>query len=287
MAIYICILPYVNNSIQMGDYTKYDKQIIDILIISRNIIIVSISILSLLFAIANRADAGIKNSYLLVPLFLIYFLYPIIYLNILLVISAVGIIFFILKKNYVSADSYFIFIILISIMLLILGLFLALIFESELANILRSEHESKIGIKTFEEDFFKYITEDKESRPYINLKIKVDNDWKFGYIDNFGNIKIPDTAKFDLDFATPFYTINQFGKKFQIAGISKGDVVEIIMKDKRLVMSYVSKYDAKNYEKRLEEFMGRIKTNILKEEVAIEKEIHPRLYQYSEKSCYS
>lgn len=264
LAIYMIILPI--NIKKDVDFNRYENIVINVLNISKYILISFLSIVAIIFAIANRKENGLKNSYLLLPLIIIGFVYPSKFLNFIALLSGILVIYFTFKKNYVAIDSYFIFSIFIIIIILITLLIVSTFFIPQISNILRNDIEDNIGIVHYDEEFFKYISPIENEPEYINLNIIKDGKKKYGYIDNKGNTKI----EFEYDFATPFYKIKAFDKDFYIAGVSKDEVTEVILKNKRVVMSYISEFESYDYIQKTGEFENLLKDVFKQKEISTE-----------------
>jgi len=119
----------------------------------------------------------------------------------------------------------------------------------------------------YSESFFKYITELEGYDRYINVK----KNGKFGYI----NTKGEEVIGFKYDFATPFTTIRVYNKDFQVALVGQDGISKIIMKNERVVMSYVSESQDDDYEAKIEELTKFYKDIIgMKGEMPFEIEIN-------------
>ena len=254
LAIYMFILPI--NIEDFLNFNRYENMVVNALTIALYSSMILMSIVAIVFSIANRKESGLRNSYLILPLIILGFIVPLQYMAIIAGLAGLLVIYFTYKKNYVAIDSYFVFSIFLILILLIAISGTSTFFIKDISKIVQNEIEDSIGITEYDKEFFKYITPLDSEAPYINLSIKRDNSYKYGYIDNSGNTKID----FEYDFATPFYEIEAFDKKQLIAAVSKEDITEIILKNKRVVMSYISEYENYDYSQKLSEF-----ENILKE----------------------
>lgn len=250
VAIYMIILPInIDNTFKIN-YNKYENIVVNILKVAQHVLIAFISLSAIIFAIANKKESGLRNSYLLLPLIILNFIYPTYIFGALALLSGILIIYFTYKKNYVSIDSYFVFSIFLIIGIIIITLAASIFLIEPISNIVQKETERDIGIKYYEEDFFEYIVPIENESAYINLNLKRDGKKVYGYIDNTGKTKI----EFQYDFATPFYKIKAFSKEFLIAAASKDDITEVIMKNGRVVMSYISEFETYDYVQRTIEF---------------------------------
>lgn len=248
-AIYILVLPYVKtNLIQTPN--MYDNRLLHIFDVVKIVLICVFSITAIFFAIANRVDDRLKNLYLLIPFLLIELVYPFKYTWVILLILALAIIRATRLKNYVSVDSYFALSLMILLNILVVAGGISLGLEKQIAKSMQEQVEKKIGVIPFEKDFFKYVTPVEEKSPYINMQLNTNGKLKYGYIDNSGNTKIP----FEYDFATPFYIVNFNERKYKVAGVTEDKLTKVILKNKRVVMSYISKYDNEDLNNRLKEF---------------------------------
>ncbi len=89
-----------------------------------------------------------------------------------------------------------------------------------------------------------------------------------GYINQNGDTVID----FEYDYVSPFININMFDKKFQIALVCKDGKSSIIMKNQRVVKSYVSESSPENYGQKIKELEDFYK-NDLKQTLPMEFEI--------------
>lgn len=262
LAIYMIILPI--NIEDNTDFNRYENMFFNVLNISKIVLVIFLSLVSIVFAIANRNENGLRNSYLLFPLTILNFVLPHTFFSILTLISGILVIYFTLKKNYVAIDSYFIFSIFIIISIVIVLFIFSTFFIPQITNLIKEEVEKEIGIVKYDEEFFKYITPITDEPAYISLSILEDGKKQYGYIDNKGNTKI----NFEYDFVTPFYRIKVYDKEFLVAAVSKEEITEVILKNKRVVMSYVSEFEHYDYIQKTKEFENILK-NIFKQKEII------------------
>lgn len=262
LAIYMIILPI--NIEDNTDFNRYENMFFNVLNISKIVLVIFLSLVSIIFAIANRNENGLRNSYLLFPLTILNFVLPHTFFSILTLISGILVIYFTFKKNYVAIDSYFIFSIFIIISIVIVLFIFSTFFIPQITNLIKEEVEKKIGIVKYDEEFFKYITPITDEPAYISLSILENGKKQYGYIDNKGNTKI----NFEYDFVTPFYRIKAYDKEFLVAAVSKEEVSEVILKNKRVVMSYVSEFEHYDYIQKTKEFENILK-NIFKQKEII------------------
>ena len=67
MAIYLIILPInINNKLELN---RYENIIVNFLELNKYILVLVLSLTSIVFAIGNRKENGLRNSYLLFPIF--------------------------------------------------------------------------------------------------------------------------------------------------------------------------------------------------------------------------
>ena len=289
MAIYLIILPInIDNKLELN---RYENIIVNFLELNKYILVLVLSLTSIVFAIGNRKENGLRNSYLLFPIVILSFILPYKAIYMIGLLSGILVVYFTNKKNYVAIDSYFIFSLFIILATYIAALFVSTFFIDRISLVIKKEIESNIGIIEYKEDFFQYISPIDEGE-YVNLNIEKDGKKYFGYIDKSGNTKIP----FDYDFATAFYEIEAYDKNFVIAAVSTEEITEVIMKNKRVVMSYISEYESYDYGKKTEEFEKIIKkvfgekevrteiakgsTNIITKEVAPKERNQEYTYKY-------
>lgn len=261
LAIYMIILPI--NIEDGSSFNRYENMVINAIKTAQYVLMGIIIVSSIVFSISNRNESGLRNSYLLVPLIILGFIVPIQFLGGLTLLAGMLVIYFTNKKNYVAIDYYFVFSVFLILVFAILALIGSTFFVKNIAYVVKDEVEKSIGIQHYDKEFFKYITPIENEPAYINLNVKRDGKKKYGYIDNKGRTKI----EFDYDYATAFYKIKEYDKEFVVAAVSKDNITDVILKNKRVVMSYISEFETYDYYQRTEEFK-----NILKD-VFEEKEI--------------
>ncbi len=223
--------------------TVQENEIVNIIKLAIYIIIGLALFINLLGYINNKSNYGLSLGYRIFffTVFFILIKQPII--SIFAFISAIIIIKNILKENLRELESTS----AISIILVICGsivvLFGMIYFYKYIgAYILEKKNENQIE---YSDSYFKYITELEENNIYINIK----KNGKYGYVNTAGEEVIP----FEYDFATPFTTIKVFDKNFQIALVCKDGISEIILKNQRVVKSYVSESSDQDYEAKIKE----------------------------------
>ena len=210
----------------------------------------------------HRSDTVFNTGYI-IGIFTISFIFikePII--ATFSIISGLIILFKSLKENLVELDSTAAISISIVVMAAtaIIGLF-TLTYSSIGQSIKNKENKNELSYK---EDYFKYITELDIDEAYINVK----KDGKYGYINQNGEVKID----FIYDYASPFVEITVYDKKFHIALVCNDGSTEVILKNKRKVMSYRSESSDENYKAKLEE-LENIYTNTLHQTEKMKYEI--------------
>lgn len=119
----------------------------------------------------------------------------------------------------------------------------------------------------YSSDYFKYVTELDITDVYINVK----KDGKYGYINQNGDVVID----FIYDYASPFVKITKFDKNFQVALVCENGTSKIIMKNKRMVLSYRSETSEENYEAKAKE-LEDIYKNTLEQTEDMEFEVVPK-----------
>lgn len=222
----------------------------------------SVAIIDAIQSYNHRSDTVFNTGYV-IGIFTISFIFikePII--AAFSIISGLIILFKSLKENLVELDSTAAISISIVVMAAtaIIGLF-TLTYSSIGQSIKNKENKNELSYK---QDYFKYITELEIDEPYINVK----KDGKYGYINQNGEVKID----FVYDYASPFVEITVYDKKFHIALVCSDGSTEVILKNKRKVMSYRSESSDENYKAKLEE-LEDIYTNTLHQTEKMKYEI--------------
>ncbi len=222
----------------------------------------SVAIIDAIQSYNHRSDTVFNTGYV-IGIFTISFIFikePII--AAFSIISGLIILFKSLKENLVELDSTAAISISIVVMAAtaIIGLF-TLTYSSIGQSIKNKENKNELSYK---QDYFKYITELEIDEPYINVK----KDGKYGYINQNGEVRID----FVYDYASPFVEITVYDKKFHIALVCSDGSTEVILKNKRKVMSYRSESSDENYKAKLEE-LEDIYTNTLHQTEKMKYEI--------------
>lgn len=228
------------------DLTTLTVQENDVVNIIKKIIYIVIGItcfINFIAYIKNKTNYGLSLGYRIFffTIFFVLIKQPII--GAFPIFSAIIIIQKILKENIREIES----IAAISIISVIAVVTIILdgityFYENIGSYVLAKKNENQTE---YSDAYFKYITELEGYDKYINVK----KDGKFGYINPKGETVID----FVYDFATPFTTINVYNKYFEIALVCKDGISEIIMKNSRVVKSYVSESSDEDYEAKIKE----------------------------------
>lgn len=225
------------------ELTVQENEVINVLKILIYGILGVTAFLNLIGFFNNKTNEGLKFGYkmFLFTLSFIFIKQPLIAL--FPIVSSIVIVKSILKENLREIESTFAISVIIVLIVATLLLDLSIYFYSYLGNyILEKKNENQIE---YSDAYFKYITELENTEPYLNVK----KEGKYGYINLNGETVID----FEYDFASPFTTINVYGKNFEIALVCKDGISQIIMKNKRVVKSYVSESSDENYEAKIQE----------------------------------
>ena len=207
------------------------------------VLTVIVTIIDLIAMMSNKDESKFKSGYRTAIFVISYFIIPKFFIGLFPIIGGIIVINKIMRANLVELDSTF----ALSIILLVFVLVFASIFACFIYKYLGQyiyKNQNK-GEQSYSDDFFKYITPLDTDDVYINLKI----DGKYGYINQSGEIVI----NFEYDFASPFIDINIYNKPFQIALVSKDEKSSIIMKNKRVVKSYISEIANDDYNAKIQE----------------------------------
>lgn len=212
----------------------------------------------------NKTNDGLKFGYKLFLFTLSFIFIKQSLIAIFPILSAIIIVKNILQENWREIESIFAISIIAVIVVATMILDLCIYFYSAIGNyILEKKNENQTE---YSEAYFKYITELEDLGPYINVK----KDGKYGYI----NLKGETVIDFEYDFATPFTTITVYDKNFQIALVCKDGISQIILKNKRVVKSYVSESADENYMAKIEEL-----NDFYKNTIGMEKEMEFEIVQ--------
>ena len=238
-------------------FTIYVPQDVTLLTVQENIVrtstlygiyfvMVAVFGLNLIQYINNIKESSFKTGYMF-ALFVLSFIFikqPAI--ASFSIISGIIVVYKSLKENLVEIDSN----IAISMTLIIMGVSVILAGTSlgykQIGNYIKDkENENE---QEFVSTYFRYITELGINDIYINVK----KDGKYGYINKKGEVVID----FKYDYASPFFRIEQYGKKFDIALVCKDGSSYIILKNERVVMSYRTESSDQNYGAKIKELQN-------------------------------
>lgn len=246
----------------ISELTVQENQVVNIISILIKVLMVIVSIMNSIALYNNRMESGFKSGYKIALFTLSYFILSKTIIAVFPIIAGITIINKIIKENLIEIDSTFalsvIILIFISILILLVGCF---IYEYLGEYVYKKQNEDELE---YSETFFKYITELDTQDVYIGFKI----DGKYGYINQKGEVVID----FKYDFASPFIKINMYNKNFEIALVCEGQKASIIMKNQRVVKTYISESDNNDYEAKMNELENFYK-NVLKQTSDMEYEI--------------
>lgn len=206
------------------------------------IVVLIANFITLLF---NYKDKVFLFSYILAIASSSFYFLDFEYIAILYILSALLIEIQVLRENMISVNNVF-YIVIISIIIVAIGLagISILTYEDRVQKIVKKEN---IGYTEYQTEYFKNISElGEDAEFYINVK----RNGKWGYINTSGETKI----EFIYDYALPFVTIEQYDKKFDIALVCEGDTASIILKNKRIVMSFKNDISYDDYLSQFEKF---------------------------------
>lgn len=206
------------------------------------IVVLIANFITLLF---NYKDKVFLFSYILAIASSSFYFLDFEYIAILYILSALLIEIQVLRENMISVNNVF-YIVIISIIIVAIGLagISILTYEDRVQKIVKKEN---VGYTEYQTEYFKNISElGEDAEFYINVK----RNGKWGYINTSGETKI----EFIYDYALPFVTIEQYDKKFDIALVCEGDTASIILKNKRVVMSFKNDISYDDYLSQFEKF---------------------------------
>ncbi len=231
---------------EITELTVQEFNIVKILKIVVYVIIGITTFLNIIYYFLNSRNGTRKLGFLL-AIFSISFIFikewPIAIFSIL---SSIIIMISTLKEQWVEANSITaISIIGIIIAVCVLSIFSCFIYKGLGAYILNKQNENELSYKS---DYFRYVTELEITEPYINVK----SNGKYGYITPSGNVVID----FEYDYASPFVPIVMYNKNFQFALVCKDGTSQIILKNKRKVLTYRSESMDEDFEAKLEEIQN-------------------------------
>lgn len=244
------------------ELTVQENQAKNIISIVLKLMLGIISILNFVAFYNNRMESGFKSGYKIALFSLSYFILEKAIVAVFPIIAGIMVINKVIKENLIELDSTLALSIIILVFVAMFVLIGCCLFYKQIGqNIYNKENKDE---QAYSEDFFKYITELETQDVYIGFKAN----GKYGYINQNGDIVI----NFEYDFASPFININMYDKNFQIALVCKDNKSYIIMKNQRVVKSYVSQVDVNDYEAKMKE-LEDFYYNILKQTEEMQYEI--------------
>ncbi len=270
LLIYIMYIPK-----EITDFTIQELSVVNIILKSIYIIMAIIFVIDIFQYRNNRDNNRMKTGYLFgfFSIFFIIIKEPAI--AAFTIISGIIVIIETLKDTVVEIDSTTA-ISLISLLLVIIVILIGTsIFYKNIGQYIKNR-ENKDAL-AYKKEYFKYITELDITEPYINLK----KGEKYGYINSKGDTVID----YIYDYASPFININVYNKNFQVALVSENGMSKIIMKNKRVVLSYMSESSNDNYEAKMKE-LEDIYINVLGQGGKMRTEIENKTDQITKVSVY-
>lgn len=225
--------------------------------------LVAVIIINFITLVFNRKDKVLLFSYILGIFSSISYFIDISYIGVLYILAALLIEIQVLRENMLYSNSMS-FIALTSIVIIAIGIVgvNVLTYKDKVEEIVKEENK---GYLDYQEEYFKNISilsEDTEF--YIN----VERNGKWGYINTNGETKID----FQYDYASPFISIEQYDKKFDIALVSMEGTSSIILKNQREVMTFKTEIATDDYAKQLEK-LGDLYKNTFKQEGKISEKL--------------
>lgn len=225
------------------DLTIQQMAVQQFLAFAIKLILIVILIINIIALYNNRTESNFKSSYRIGIFSVIYFILPNLFVSILPILSGILIIKNVLKENLIQLDSTAVLSIIL-VILAILGLIIlgSLKYQDIAEYIYDKQNE---GMQEYSKTFFKYITPIETEDVYINVK----NNGKYGYINQKGETVID----FKYDYASPFIKIVQYNKEFEVALVCKDSISYIIMKNERIVKSYITESANEDYSLKIAE----------------------------------
>ena len=275
LGLLIFVYEYVNK-LGSVSFTKYQNIVMTKLKIFVLIYIAINVCINISYIFLNKMDTKLKKSYALFIPILGYMFYGHYAFGIIGILSGSIIIYNILRKNFVEMENNISMSVSSVLIFITMILSASIIFNSYFATKLKEKDQ--IGVKKYDENFFKLVSPvENEDQKYKTAYINIKKGNKFGYINKKGEEVVP----FDLDFATPFYLIEKNDQKYYIAGFTKGEFTEIVLKNGRSVMSYKSENEIYDYNARISEFEKVVKDVIKPKIFQIEIPKFDNYYVYS------
>lgn len=207
------------------------------------IVMVTVIIINFITLVFNRKDKILLFSYILAVFSSISYFIDISYIGVLYILAALLIEIQVLRENMLYSNSMlFIAITSIAIIAIVIVGVNVLTYKDKVEEIVQEENK---GFLDYQEEYFKNISVlSEDSEFYIN----VERNGKWGYINANGETKID----FQYDYASPFISIEQYDKKFDIALVSLEGTSSIILKNQREVMTFKTEIATDDYAKQLE-----------------------------------
>ena len=237
---YAVIIPSngINLTIQQGIVVNYIN-------IFMSLIIISIASINFIQSYVHRNDSFFNIAYLIGAFSITFLFVKFTFIASFSIISGLIVLYKSIKENLVELNSTTGISISIVVMVAILMCFGITYKYVDIGNYIKNKENN--GEIAYDQEFFKYITElDETNTPYINVK----KDGKYGFISLNGNEVIP----FEYEFATPFVEITSYNKRFQVALVcDENGSTQIIMKNRRVVLSYKTESRNENYDAKYEE----------------------------------
>ena len=223
--------------------TVQEKEVVNVIEYAINGVIGITSFINFIAYLKNKTNYKLSLGYRAFLFTLFFLLIKQYLIAIFPIVSALIIIKEILKENIREIESTLAISVISVIAIATVVLDLTVYFYQNIGSyVLAKKNENQTE---YSNTFFKYITELDGVDKYINVK----KDGKYGYINTKGETVLD----FNYDFATPFTTINVYNKEFQIALVCSDGISKIIMKNGRVVKSYVSETSDENYQAKIDE----------------------------------
>lgn len=245
----------VNIPFDVTEFTIQENQVVSILRVVLYAAIIIATILNVISYIANNQNSMRKTGYLIAFFSITYLFVKHYIVGILPVIGGAIIIAGNLKEKWIELNSIgFISVIsvLMAVMLIVGGL--SFVYENIGEYIIKKQNKNELS---YNPEYFRYVTELGIEDVYINVK----KDGKYGYINPRGETVID----FKYDYASPFVEIYSYNKNFEVALVCTEGRTLIILKNERLVMSYISESMDNDYDAKMSE-LENVYTNIMKQE---------------------
>ena len=227
------------------------------------VLMIIVAIANLITLIFNYKDRIFLFSYVIAILSSSFYFLDFNYIAVLYIFAALLIEIQVLRENIVSINNIF-YVAFIAIIIVAIGLagVNVLTYKDKVEKVTKKENK---GFIEYQEEYFKNISElGEDDEFYINIK----QNGKWGYINSNGETRIAPI----YDYASPFVTIKQYDKSFDIALVVQEDTSSIILKNKRIVMTFKNTISKDDYTAQLEKFQDLYK-NTFKQEGQIQDEL--------------